>query len=247
MAESRTSWGLIGLGIALALGLIISATVVARTLLDIKSENRALVVKGYAERPIHSDYAEWEGQFTTRARSLETASAELARHGALVKRFLGTKGIAEDDCEMLPVQTRTLFARNEKGHTTNEVEGYALSRKFRIGSSDIELVSEIAMESADLVRQGIELSSSRPQFFCTKLTDLKISMLGEATEDARRRAEALAEHGGGSVGALLSARQGVFQITPVHSTEISDYGRNDTSSREKMIKAVVTLRYAVRR
>jgi hypothetical protein len=45
----------------------------------------------------------------------------------------------------------------------------------------------------------------------------------------------------------LSARQGVFQITPAHSTEISDYGRNDTSSREKSIKAVVTVRYAVER
>jgi hypothetical protein len=35
----------------------------------------------------------------------------------------------------------------------------------------------------------------------------------------------------------------VFQITPAHSTEISGYGRNDTSSREKSIEAVITVRY----
>jgi len=32
----------------------------------------------------------------------------------------------------------------------------------------------------------------------------------------------------GKVGALRSAKMGVFQITPLYSKEISDYGINDT-------------------
>jgi hypothetical protein len=62
---------------------------------------------------------------------------------------------------------------------------------------------------------------------------------------ARRRAEVLAENSRARIGMLRSARQGVFQITPANSTEVSDYGRNDTSAREKSIKAVVTIRYAL--
>jgi hypothetical protein len=46
-------------------------------------------------------------------------------------------------------------------------------------------------------------------------------------------------------GPLRYARQGVFQVTPANSAEVSDYGRNDTTSREKSIKAVATIRYAI--
>ena len=140
-----------------------------------------------------------------------------------------------------------LFARNAQGAPTNQVEGYALSQEVRVASADIDLVSSVSKHSARLVEQGVEFSSYRPEYFYTRLGELKISMLAEATADARDRAEVLAKNGGGRIGHLMSARQGVFQITPAHSTEISDYGRNDTSSREKSIKAVVTVRYAVER
>jgi hypothetical protein len=38
---------------------------------------------------------------------------------------------------------------------------------------------------------------------------------------------------------------GVMQITPVNSTEVSDYGINDTSSIEKAITAIVTASFEV--
>ena len=38
---------------------------------------------------------------------------------------------------------------------------------------------------------------------------------------------------------------GVYQITPRDSTDVSDYGVNDTSSREKDVTAVVTATFAV--
>lgn len=247
MAGSRSGPGLLGLGVALALGLVASAHLVSEALLEIKQESRALVVKGFAERAIVSDYAVWQGSFTTRAADLQTAYAELARHRELLTAFLAGRGVADGSFELFPVTTQVLFARDAQGGYTNQVEGYALSQQLRVGSSDIDLVTGISEDSSELVRQGVELASDRPQYFYTQLGDLKISMLGEATQDARRRAEVLAENGGGAVGALLSAQQGVFQITPARSTEVSDYGQNDTSSREKTIKAVVTVSYAVDR
>lgn len=44
---------------------------------------------------------------------------------------------------------------------------------------------------------------------------------------------------------MSNARINLFQITPVYSTDVSDEGMSDTSSIEKMIKAVVTLEYAI--
>ena len=65
-------------------------------------------------------------------------------------------------------------------------------------------------------------------------------MLGAASADARLRAGEIADKTGAKLGELSSASQGVFQITPAHSTEISGEGMYDTSSIEKTVRAVVT-------
>ena len=40
-------------------------------------------------------------------------------------------------------------------------------------------------------------------------------------------------------------RQGVFQITPRNSTEISDYGMNDVSAVDKDITAVMRVTFSL--
>jgi len=67
----------------------------------------------------------------------------------------------------------------------------------------------------------------------------------QATQNAYNRAGILAKNSKGSVGALSSASQGVFQITPVNSTDVSDEGQYDTSTIDKVVKAVVTLEFHV--
>lgn len=245
--EGKRGLGLLGLGVALAVGLVISAALVSRSLLAFKRTDLALEVKGYAERDIQSDFATWSGTFTTRSSALEPAYETLAQHRQRVMEFLEAQGVAVGVFELDPVDTGVLFERDEHGVTTNRVEGYALSQRVRVASHDIDLVATTAQRSSELVRQGVEFAASRPRYFYTDLEVLKIDMLSEATRDAHRRATVLAEHSGGRIGTLLSARQGAFSITPAHSTEVSDYGRNDTSSRAKAIKAVVTVRYEVGR
>lgn len=245
--ERGGALGLVGLGIALAAGLVVSALVVSRAVVEVKSESQALEVKGYAERPIESDFATWSGSFTTRAPALEEAYAALETDRGAVAAFLESQGVPSASRQWLPVSMAVLRVRTEKGVQTNEIEGYALTQSVEVSSNDIDLVGRLSQEAGSLVKQGVEFSSYRPQYLYTELGELKIEMLAEATADARRRAQTLADQSGGALGRLLSARQGVFQITPAHSTEVSDYGRNDTTSREKSIKAVVTVRFAVGR
>jgi hypothetical protein len=130
--------------------------------------------------------------------------------------------------------------------TTNIVEGYNLVQPLSITSSNIEQIAEIANEITVLIQQGVEFDSFPPQYFYTKLDDMKIELLGEATKNAYMRAEQLAENSGSKVGSLKYASQGVFQITPVYSTQVSDYGTYDTSTIEKSVKAVVTIEYSIR-
>src|SRR2546430_17515667 len=83
-------------------------------------------------------------------------------------------------------------------------------------------------------------------FRSTELTKAKLDALQAATDDARQRAEILIHGLGGKLGAMRSSSLGVYQITPRDSTEISDYGVNDTSSREKDVMATVSATFAVK-
>ena len=70
--------------------------------------------------------------------------------------------------------------------------------------------------------------------------------LAAATTDARRRADILVRGLGGSLGGMRSSSLGVFQITPRNSTDVSDYGINDTSTRDKQVTAVVSATFDVK-
>ena len=50
----------------------------------------------------------------------------------------------------------------------------------------------------------------------------------------------------GKIGTMNSARMGVFQIVPVNSTDVSDYGINDTSSIEKKVISTVNVTFNVK-
>jgi hypothetical protein len=86
-----------------------------------------------------------------------------------------------------------------------------------------------------------------PQYFYNNLNEVKVRLIGAATKDSLLRAEQFAANSGVTVGPLRSASQGVFQITAPNSTETADYGSYDTSTVEKLVKAVVTVEYSVAR
>ena len=46
---------------------------------------------------------------------------------------------------------------------------------------------------------------------------------------------------------MRSSSLGVYQVVPRDSTDVSDYGINDTSSRDKDVNAVVSATFAVKR
>jgi hypothetical protein len=239
--------GLSGLGFWIALGLVASSFVLKLGLVEIKSQNNEITVKGYAEKPIESDLAVWSANITARGGQLEAAYAKLEADRTRLLQFLEKSGVTDLMVHVDPVWTTAVYENLSNGMRGNRIVGYELGQSVQLSSRDLDLVERVARSSADLIRDGVELSASPPQFHFTKLDTLKVEMLGEASRDAAQRARVLAENGGGKVGALRYASQGVFQITPEFSTEVSPYGMNDTSSRQKSIKAVVTVRYAIGR
>ena len=77
-------------------------------------------------------------------------------------------------------------------------------------------------------------------------SDLKVELLEEATNDAKERASAMLKATHNKVGKIQSVKMGVFQITDVDSTNVSDMGINDTSTIDKKVTAVANVVFKIK-
>jgi hypothetical protein len=124
--------------------------------------------------------------------------------------------------------------------------GLRLTQSVEIQSSNVDQITKLIRDSAVLVEEGVLFTSERPQYIYTKAGEAKIEMLAEATKDARARAEQIVSQGDRTIRQLRSARMGIFQITPLYSTETSSEGMNDTTSLEKTVTAVVSASFSLK-
>lgn len=234
------------LGICIAVATIISSIILSQGFLKVKKFTQEVIdVTGSAQKGIKSDYVVWEGSFSVREVSLPAAYGRLNQDLGKVKKYLLSKGVNEKEIIISQISTDKIYKKNAEGESTNEIELYCLSQGVELRSKDIERVTEVSREITELINEGVEFDSGVPKYFYTKLDDLKVEMLARASENAKLRAENMARATGNKVGFMRSARMGVFQITPINSTEVSNWGINDTSSLEKKVTAVVTVSFAI--
>jgi len=239
--------GLLLLGLALATGLVVAAGLVSRSLERIKLAGDKITVKGYAEEGVISDAGTWRATVTVRASDLQSGYRALEADTARVRALLESVAGASAVVTVSPVSTRPQYEIGPGGAQTGRVVGYELDRNFELGSSDVALVARVAAQASTLISEGVNVNSWPPQYFYKDLNAVKVRLIGAATRDAQQRAEQFAAGSGVTVGPLRSATQGVFQITRPNSTETADYGSYDTSTVEKVVKAVVTVEYSVAR
>ncbi|HNQ44545.1 MAG TPA: SIMPL domain-containing protein, partial [Candidatus Cloacimonadota bacterium] len=76
--------------------------------------------------------------------------------------------------------------------------------------------------------------------------ELKKQLLAEATADAVARAQEISGSAKTRLGKMREARAGVFQITEPYSTDVSDYGIYNTSTRQKSISVTLTAVFGLR-
>ena len=234
------------LGICIATATVAASVILSQGFLKVMKFTREQIsVTGSAQRDIRSDLAVWTASFSRREAAAADAYRKLKEDLAKVRKYLVAKGVKESDIIIFQVGTKQIFRKNDKGNDTSDIEGYLLTQSVQVKSAEVDLVTRVSMESTELIDQGIEFSSGAPEYYYTKLDELKVEMLAKATQNAKLRAENMTRATGNRIGLMRSARMGVFQITPVNSTEVSDWGVNDTSSLEKKVTAVVNVSFAI--
>lgn len=242
--QNRPAWALIVIPVILALGLIISSYIITAGI--VKTKTNTITVTGSVKKQIKSDRIIWRGSFSATSLQIPEAFQMLKTSSEQVKKYLMDKGIPETDIVFSSISTITNLVPLPNGMYSSKVDSYRLVQTVEISSTEVDEITAISREATELINNGVAFESNPPEFFYTKIADLKVEMLGLATKDAKIRAEQIAKSTGSQIGNLRAAKMGVFQITPLYSTEVSDAGISDTSSIDKEITAVITCDFEIK-
>jgi len=248
-------------GVFFALANIICVAILGYVYLSVKHEPRTLEVKGSAKKEIVSDTVAWQGTITTRDAELVKAYDKIKADADRVSVFIKSAGIPDAEVTVSAITTSKIFKKEVIPAAvpagggaagpptilqTDKIEMYVLTQTISIQSRDMERIPAVSRSITSLIKDGVEIESGSTQYLYSKLSELKIDMLAEATKDATLRATQIVTNANGTLGRLVEARMGVMQINPKGETAVSDTGNNDTTSREKDILAVVTVRFELR-
>jgi hypothetical protein len=232
-------------GLFLAVGLVLSSMLATTTWLKVKN-SQFITVKGSTQKDVTSDLVIWHGSFAAEAATLLEAQRQLKDDRAKVGRFLNDHGVTNFTFAAIGIEEISASMKDAAGWTQQHTAGYRLTQTVRVESGDLERITRLDSESTALVEAGVLFTTQPPEFIYTKLGTEKATLLADATKDARVRAEQIAIQGGRRITSLHDAEMGVFQITPLHSSQTSWEGENDTMSREKTITAVVTATFLLK-
>lgn len=235
--------------------IIATSVIIAGYLLASGYKNRAKVsqaisVTGSGEENFTSDLIVWRASFSKKDMVLKQAYADLNEDQKTIRKYLTSKGVKSDEIvfEAVDIQKDFNYDYDENGQLRNTIfNGYSLSQSLKIQSKNVDGVENISREVTELIDAGVELNSFAPDYYYTKLAQLKIKMIEAATKDAKNRAEKIAENAGGVLGDLKNADMGVFQITGENTQEEFSWGGNyNTSSKKKTANVTIRLKYEIK-
>ena len=246
--------------IALAIGMVLSTAIAARSWFEVRfrPEKHNIRITGSAKKRIVSDLIQWEARIEARADNRTAAYKNVSVGRDMAVAFLVAQGIKADEIQPQSATTEEVFEKvvedkvlpgsNVPVRTETQVsKGFRAREVILVKSTDVARVEKASREITSLLEQGVTVNSESPDYFYTKLGDLKVEMLAAAARDARTRAEnILRSAGNASIGKLVVADMGIININPANITRTSEEGNNDTSSLEKDIITIVHAEFEVK-
>ncbi|MCB5234419.1 MAG: SIMPL domain-containing protein [Candidatus Cloacimonetes bacterium] len=226
----------------LAIGFIIGISIFSLFFYQSRQGDTSLRVVGYSSKLFESDLVKWNVtvQKYVPAGGITGGYKSMNEDVKAFKTYLVEQGIPAKDISVMPISSYNQYDQYGK------VVGHNLNQSLFLLSSELDKIEELALDPAFIADRGMILQESRLEYLYTELPKLKQELLSDATSDALARANEIAGSAKTKLGKLREARAGVFQITEPYSTDVSDYGIYNTSTRQKSISVTLTAHFKLR-
>ncbi|HNZ57168.1 MAG TPA: SIMPL domain-containing protein [Methylophilaceae bacterium] len=239
---------IIGLGLLLAIGMATAAFILGVQAKKAVSGQQSITVKGLAEKPIQADSAEWQIDIAVTDATQAGALKKLALEQNVVEAFLKKQGLEASawvaDVEQLLPHYEEVFVKDIPRQVQN---GYDAIQTIRITTNDLVKITAANKALLQLRIDNHPVTARSPNYLVSNLEEIKMSLIADATKNARMRATEFVKQDGVKVGVMKSASQGAFYILPVGG-QVSDdsYGGTyDKSTIDKTARVVVTIVYNI--
>lgn len=235
--------------IFIALAAVCCAYVLGRAYTYKYRSQDTIVVTGLGETEFTSDLIVWSGALTAEAQNVAAGYAQIEQSKKKVQEYLASKGLPADAVvfEFVNVDKNYESVYQDGRWAGQRFTGYQLRQHFIVESKEVEKVETISREISSLIAQGVSIEAYAPDYYYTRLDDVKMGLIETASSDARTRAEKIAVNAGTRIGRVASARMGVFQITGANSNEeFSAGGSFNTSSRNKKARITMRIEYRIK-
>jgi len=192
----------------LALGVTIGGYLLGDGLRRSRIADRAVTVRGLAERDVTADLATWTINYSEQGGELGAVQGAIDQDTRAITDFFTRAGFKPDDISAAGVSVSNFFDNDRGGNVVT------VRRKLQLRTRDVMKARQAFARQFDLIRSGVAIEEgSDITYSFTKLNDVKPPMIAAATKDARRGAQQFAADSGTEVGGIRSATQGYFSIT----------------------------------
>ena len=219
--------------IILSIGIMVMGWCVKSGIDNFTNKDRKVTVKGLAEREVPADKVTWSISTKETGNDLPTLYESINVQAGKIKSFLKQNGIEESEITVNPPSVTDLEAR-EWGDNQKPFR-YIVNTTITVATTKVEEVNKAIFKQAELLKQGVALDTSYPDYEYASFQQMKPEMMSEAIKNAQKTAEQFAEASESKLGKILTAGQGQFEIE----------NRDENTPYIKKIRVVTTVTYSL--
>ncbi|HVK97186.1 MAG TPA: SIMPL domain-containing protein, partial [Flavisolibacter sp.] len=161
--------------IIIAVAVVLSVLLATSALRYKFQSGETISVTGLAEVDFIADQIVWNGNFNRNGFDLKTAYDEIKRDEAEIRRYLTAAGIPDSSIVFSSVNMNRNYDQkfDQEGRSVGSVfTGYNLSENVTVDSRNLAVVERMSREITTLLQKGIELNSSAPSYYYSRLNEL---------------------------------------------------------------------------
>ena len=196
----------------IALGILCMGWFIKAGIDNFANKDRNVTVKGLAEREVPADKVTWSIGTKVTGNDLPILYENINIQTDKIKRFLQQNG------------------DNQKNFR------YIVTTTITVATNKVAEVNKAIFKQAELLKQGVAIDNSNPQYEYASFQQMKPEMMAEAIKNAQKTAEQFAEASKSELGQIQTAGQGQFEIED----------RDQNTPYIKKLRVVTTITYSLK-
>ena len=224
----------IGEAIILAVGMTLLGWTIKSGIDNFSNKDRKVTVKGLAEREVKADQVTWSISTNEMGNDLPTLYENINVKTGKIKSFLKENGIDGNEVTVNPPSVNDLESNQWSENRRNF--RYIVNTTLTVSTKKVDLVNKAIFRQAELLKQGVAIEGSNPQYEYVSFQQMKPEMMAEAIKNAQKTAEQFAEASKSELGQIQTAGQGQFEIED----------RDQNTPYIKKLRVVTTITYSLK-